>query len=108
VVAARPNSGFGRVGLVAPDQRKRTQQEIADWLNKKLTKMPDARAIVVQEQTISGGGSGARTSLPVQFVIQNQDFEKIRKVARVFCRGIKKPVFQGTDVNLKFTKPELR
>nr|WP_067061563.1 efflux RND transporter permease subunit [Mucilaginibacter sp. L294] len=103
------NSGFGRVGLVTPDKRERTQQELADWLNKKLTKMPDARAIVVQEQTISGGGSGARTSLPVQYVIQNQDFEKIRKVLPEFFAEVSKsPVFQGTDVNLKFTKPELR
>ncbi|MBL4677291.1 MAG: efflux RND transporter permease subunit, partial [Mucilaginibacter sp.] len=103
------NSGFGRVGLVAPDQRERTQQQLADWLNKKLAKMPDARAIVVQEQTISGGGSGARTSLPVQFVIQNQDFEKLRKVLPEFFAEVSKsPVFQGTDVNLKFTKPELR
>jgi multidrug efflux pump len=71
--------------------------------------MPDARAIVVQEQTISGGGSGARTSLPVQFVIQNQDFEKIRKVLPDFFAEVSKsPVFQGTDINLKFTKPELR
>jgi multidrug efflux pump len=71
--------------------------------------MPDARAIVIQEQTISGGGSGARTSLPVQFVIQNQDFEKIRKVLPEFFAEVSKsPVFQGSDVNLKFTKPELR
>lgn len=103
------NSGFGRVGLVAPDQRERTQQQLADWLNKKLAKMPDARAIVVQEQTISGGGSGARTSLPVQFVLQNQDFEKLRKVLPEFFAEVSKsPVFQGSDVNLKFTKPELR
>jgi multidrug efflux pump len=63
----------------------------------------------VQEQTISGGGSGARTSLPVQYVIQNQDFEKIRKVLPEFFNEVSKsPVFQGADVNLKFTKPELR
>jgi multidrug efflux pump len=106
------NSGFGRVGLLTPDERGptgRSQQELADWLNKKLTRMPDARAIVVQEQTISGGGSGARTSLPVQYVIQNQDFEKIRKVLPEFFAEVSKsPVFQGADVNLKFTKPELR
>ena len=103
------NSGFGRIGLVAPDQRTRTQQQIADYMNKKLSHMPDARALVIQEQTISGGGSGARTSLPVQFVIQNQDFEKIRKVLPDFFAEVSKsPVFQGTDVNLKFTKPELR
>ncbi|SEN27028.1 multidrug efflux pump [Mucilaginibacter gossypiicola] len=103
------NTGFGRVGLVGPEERKRTQQELADWLNAKLRKMPDARAIVVQEQTISGGGSGSKTSLPVQYVIQNQDFEKIRKVLPTFFAEVSKsPVFQGTDVNLKFTKPELR
>jgi multidrug efflux pump len=103
------NSGFGRIGLVAPDERGRSQQHLADWLSKKLSGMPDARAIVIQEQTISGGGSGARTSLPVQYVIQNQDFEKIRKVLpQFFAEVSKSPVFQGTDVNLKFTKPELR
>jgi multidrug efflux pump len=103
------NSGFGRIGLVPPDQRTRTQQQLADWMNKKLSRMPDARAIVVQEQTISGGGSGSRTSLPVQYVIQNQDFEKIRAVLpKFFAEVSRSPVFQGTDVNLKFTKPELR
>jgi len=103
------NSGFGRIGLVDPDKRTRTQAEIADWLNAKLKRMPDARALVIQEQTISGGGSGARTSLPVQFVIQNQDFEKIRKVLPTFFSEVSKsPVFSTSDVNLKFTKPELR
>ncbi len=103
------NSGFGRVGLVPPDQRDKTQQQLADYLQKKLTHSPDARAIVVQEQTISGGGSGSKTSLPIQFVIQNQDFEKIRKVLPEFFSEVSKsPVFQGTDVDLKFTKPELR
>ncbi|WDF54998.1 efflux RND transporter permease subunit [Mucilaginibacter sp. KACC 22063] len=102
------NSGFGRIGLVPPDQRGRTQQQIADWLTKKLSRFPDARAIVVQEQTISGGGSGARTSLPVQFVIQNQDFEKIRKVLPEFFSEVQRdPVFATSDVNLKFTKPEI-
>ncbi len=103
------NSGFGRIGLVDPDKRTRTQAQIADWLNAKLKRMPDARALVIQEQTISGGGSGARTSLPVQFVIQNQDFEKIRKVLPTFFNEVSKsPVFSTSDVNLKFTKPELR
>lgn len=103
------NNGFGRIGLVPPGERKRTQQQIADYMSKKLSRFPDARALVIQEQTISGGGSGARTSLPVQFVIQNQDFEKIRKVLPAFFAEVSKsPVFQGTDVNLKFTKPELR
>jgi len=107
--SASTNSGFGRIGLVPPNERTRTQAQIAEWLNGKLKRFPDARALVVQEQTISGGGSGSRTSLPVQFVIQNQDFEKIRKVLPDFFTEVSKsPVFSSSDVNLKFTKPELR
>ncbi len=102
------NSGFGRIGLVDPDKRVRTQQEIADYMTKNLARFPDAKTFVIQEQTISGGGSGARTSLPVQFVIQNQDFEKLRKVLPDFmAEANKSSVFQGVDVNLKFTKPQL-
>ena len=102
------NTAFGRVGLVPPDQRKRTQQQIADYLTKQLSKMPNARAFVIQEQTISGGGSGAKTSQPVQYVVQNQDFEKLRKVLPKFlAEANKSSVLQGVDVNLKFTKPQL-
>ena len=103
------NTGFGRIGLVPPDQRTRSQAEIAEWMNKKLKRFPDARALVIQEQTISGGGSGSRTSLPVQYVIQNQNFGKIQKVLPEFFAEVNRSqVFQGTDVNLKFSKPELR
>ncbi|QKJ32509.1 efflux RND transporter permease subunit [Mucilaginibacter mali] len=106
--AGSVNTGFGRIGLVKPDERKRTQAQIADYMTKKLAKFPDARAIVVQEQTISGGGSGARTSLPIQFVLQNQDFEKIRKVLPGFLAEVQKStLLQTADVDLKFTKPEL-
>ncbi|MES2428314.1 MAG: efflux RND transporter permease subunit [Bacteroidota bacterium] len=101
------NSGFGRVGLVAPGERQRSQQEIADWLTKKVSHFPDARVTVTQEQTISGGGK--KSALPVQFVIQNQNFEKIRKVLPEFFSEVSKSsVFTSPDVDLKFTKPELR
>ena len=102
------NGGYGRIALVNPDKRVRSQQEIADYMTKNLARFPDARAFVIQEQTISGGGSGSRTSLPVQYVIQNQDFEKLRKVLPDFmAEANKSPVFQIVDVNLKFTKPQL-
>ncbi|MEO8886335.1 MAG: efflux RND transporter permease subunit [Mucilaginibacter sp.] len=108
--AGAVNSGLGLVGLVDPDQRKRTQQEIADALTRNLQKFPDARAIVTQEQTIStGSGGGGRSAQPVQYVIQNQNFDKIREVLPKFMDEVmKSPVFITPDVNLKFTKPELR
>jgi multidrug efflux pump len=107
--AGAVNTGMGRIGLVAPGDRDRSQQEIADWLSKKVSRFPDARVNVSQEQTISGGGGGARSAQPVQFVVQNQDFEKIRKVLPDFFDKVSKsPVFITPDVDLKFTKPELR
>ncbi len=101
------NNGFGRIGLVPPGERTRSQQEIADWLTKKVSRFPDVRINVSQEQTISGGGG--RSSQPIQFVVQNQNFEKIRKVLPdFFDKVLKSPVFVTPDVDLKFTKPELR
>jgi len=62
---------------------------------------------VVQEQTISVG-LGSRGALPIQFVIQNFDFEKIKKVIPEFLEQARKNgTFQAVDVNLKFNKPEL-
>jgi multidrug efflux pump len=107
--AGAVNNGFGRISLVPPDERERSQQDIADWLAKRVGKFPDVRINVSQEQTISGGGGGARSAQPVQFVVQNQDFEKIRKVLPEFFEKVtKSPVFVTPDVDLKFTKPELR
>jgi multidrug efflux pump len=40
--------------------------------------------------------------LPVQFVIQNNDFDKIRKVLPQFMDEVQKnPVFLGVDADLK-------
>ena len=50
----------------------------------------------------------SRGSLPVQFIIQNLDFQKIRTVIPKFLDAARKDkTFQNVDVNLKFNKPEL-
>ncbi|NBB31708.1 efflux RND transporter permease subunit [Cellulophaga sp. BC115SP] len=101
------NSSIARVGLVAPTERKRSQQKIAKDLNEKLSQFNNARIFAVQEQTISVG-SGSRSSLPVQFVIQNVDLNKIKTVLPKFLEEARnEKTFQNVDVNLKFNKPEL-
>lgn len=72
------NSGIVSMVLKEPDQRQRSQKEIVEGLNKKLVKFPEGKLFMLQEQTISVGGAG-RFGLPVQFVIQNLNFEKLRK-----------------------------
>lgn len=102
------NSGFGRMVLIDPQERSRSQMQIANQLTKKLGVFNEGRVFPVQEQTISAGGFGGRGGLPVQFVIQNQDFNKIKEVLPKFLQEAKQnPTFQQVDVNLKFNKPEL-
>jgi hydrophobe/amphiphile efflux-1 (HAE1) family protein len=101
------NTGFMRLVLSDPSERKRTQQQIADYMSRVTKEYPEAKTIVVQEQTIAMGG-GSKGGLPVQFVLQAPNFEKLKKVLPKFLDEARKdPVFQNVDVNLKFNKPEL-
>lgn len=101
------NSAFGRIGLVPAKERERSQKEIAQELTKKLGRFTDARIFAIQEQTISVG-IGSRGALPVQFILQNLDFNKLEAVIPKFLEAARKdPTFQTVDVNLKFNKPEL-
>lgn len=104
--AGAVNSGFVRVTLKDPEDRERSQQEIVDMVSRNLSRFPEGRAFVIQEQTISVNRRGG---LPVQFVIQNNDFNKIAKVLPQFLdEANDNPVFQGVDADLKFNKPELK
>ena len=101
------NSSIARIGLTSPENRIRTQDEITKMLNKKMGKFNNARIFGIQEQTISVG-AGSRGSLPVQFVIQNIDFTKIKDVIPKFLEEARNDkTFQNVDVNLKFNKPEI-
>ena len=100
------NSGFVRIVLDEPNERKRSQQDIVNAVNKNLSRYTTGRAFAIQEQTISVNRRGG---LPVQFVIQNNNFEKLSATLPKFIEeASKSPVFQGVDVDLKFNKPELR
>ena len=102
------NTAFGRVGLVPAQERKRSQNDIAQAVSKKLPEFNDARIFATQEQTISVG-SGSRGSLPVGFILQNLDFNKLSEVLPKFLEEARKdPTFQNVDVNLKFNKPEVQ
>lgn len=101
------NTGFVRLRFVDPKQRKRSQNDIANYLIKHTSSFTQAKTFVTQEQTISTGG-GPRGGLPVQFVLQAPNFEKLKAVLPAFqAEANKSKVFQGVDVNLKFNRPEL-
>jgi multidrug efflux pump len=100
------NSGFFSVNLVDPKERVRSQQDIVNMVNRNLKRFPQGRAFASQQQTISTSRHGGQ---PIEFVIQNNDFDKIRKVLPEFLDEAKKsPVLEGVDADLKFNKPEIR
>jgi HAE1 family hydrophobic/amphiphilic exporter-1/multidrug efflux pump len=102
------NQAQPRIGLVPPQERTRSQTEIANDLQRKLSKFNNARIFTTEEQTIAVG-SGSRGGLPVQFVLQNMDFEKLKEVIPKFLDEARQdPTFSNVDVNLKFNRPEIQ
>ena len=102
------NNSQPRLALITPSLRNRSQAEIASDLQKKLQRFNDARIFAIQEQTIAVG-AGSRGSLPVQFVLQNQDLNKLKEVIPKFLEEARKDkTFANVDVNLKFNKPEIQ
>ncbi|MDX9946711.1 MAG: efflux RND transporter permease subunit [Bacteroidales bacterium] len=94
-----------RITLVKPDERSRSQQEIADQLTIDVRSKTKARAFVQQQSTFGQ----RRMGMPVQYVLQATDIEKLREVIPPFMNKVNESeVLQMADVNLKFTKPELR
>ncbi|HVX51041.1 MAG TPA: efflux RND transporter permease subunit [Chitinophagaceae bacterium] len=102
------NTAQPRIGLTDPKTRTRTQNEIYNDLQRKISRFNQARVFAIQEQTIAVG-LGSRASLPVQFVLQNQDLNKLKEIIPKFLDEVHKDkTFANADVNLKFTKPEIQ
>lgn len=101
------NTGSMRIMLTDPENR-RSQQAIAEELQPKIKKFTGAKAVLIQEPTLSTGQRGGG-GLPIAFVVQAPNFEKLKKMMPLFLAKVREsPKFENSDVNLKFTKPELR
>lgn len=102
--ATTVNSGFSR--MVLPDRydREKSQQAIVRDLENIVKDIAAARISVRQPETISTGSRG----LPVQFVVQNQDFEKIKKILPDLLAAARdRPEFSFVNVDLEFNRPEI-
>ena len=94
-----------RIMLNKPGERERSQQEIADALSVDLRKKTKARAFVIQQSTFGSRRAGQ----PVQYVLQATSIDKLREVLPAFMTKVmESDILEMADVNLKFTKPELR
>ena len=106
-ITSRVSSGSGNVQITLKDLKDRdySQMDVAERLSKVVQKKTKARAFVQQQSTFGGRRGG----MPVQYVLQATNLEKLEKVLPVFMAKVyENPVFQMADVNLKFSKPEAR
>lgn len=99
------NTGFLRIRFVEPGERELSQSQLADKLTRITKGYTEARSFVNQQPTISVNRRGG---LPISYIIQAPNFEKLREKVPLFMEEISKdPTFTMTDVNLKFNKPEI-
>jgi multidrug efflux pump len=103
--ASSVNSGFVRISLLQPDERKASQKEVAEKLTKWTSAYSEAKTSVIEQPTIAVNRRGG---LPIQYIIQASNFEKLREKIPLFMEeAAKNETFSTTDVNLKFNKPEI-
>ena len=106
-VTARVSSGSGNVQITLKDIRERdyTQMDVAEKLTRALKPETEARAFLRQPSSFGG----RRASMPVQYVLQATNIEKLQEVLPKFMERVyENEVFQMADVDLKFSKPEAR
>lgn len=106
-VTARVSNGSGNIRISLKDirDRKYTQMEVAEKLSKAVQKKTIARSFVQQQSSFGG----RRGSMPIQYVLQATNLEKLQEVLPAFMAKVSEnPTFQMADVDLKFSKPEAR
>ena len=102
---ARGGWAFVRLILLPPSEREFTQQQIAEKLSEETRKKTRARAFVTQQSTFGGRRGG----MPIQYVLQAPNIQSLREIIPAFMDSVNaSPTFRMADVNLKFTKPEIR
>ncbi|MEY3324071.1 MAG: hypothetical protein RLZ11_385 [Bacteroidota bacterium] len=100
------NTGYLRIMLVDPNERKRSQSDIVKAVNKNIGKYNVGRGFVIEEQTISVNRRGGQ---PVAFVIQNNNFDKLTKaLPKILEEARNSKILLNPDVDLKFNRPEVR
>lgn len=97
------NAAVQNIYLKSPDQRDRSQAQIAEQLMKEMQGFTGVRAIPTQPPTIGDRRSGQ----PLAYVLQAPNFESLVKVLPEFLdEASKSPVLRNIDADLKVNRPE--
>ena len=102
----RGSSGFINVMLPDLKDRNRSQQQIAAEVSTLVASKTRVRVFVTQQSTFGGGPRGG---MPVQYVLQAANLDKLKETLPLFMEKVSQSrVLTQADVNMKFTKPELQ
>ncbi len=97
------NAAIQNIYLKTPEDRNRTQAQIAAQLAKELQDFTGVRAFASQPPTIGDRRSGQ----PLAYVIQAPNFESLVEVLPKFlAEAAKSPLLTQVDANLKVNRPE--
>lgn len=97
-----PSSGFLGAILTDQDQRSRTAEDIIGEVQPKFFGVPGVFAFASNPPAFGGFAP------PVQFVVQNRDFEAlVRGMDSLTARARTIPGLLNVDTDLRVTKPEL-
>ncbi|MFI3318869.1 MAG: efflux RND transporter permease subunit [Rikenellaceae bacterium] len=99
------SGGFMRITLPNINERDYSQMDVARKLTNALKSKTKARAFVQQAASIGSGGSG----MPISYILQTTSIDNLERVIPEFIAKMdENPILEQGDVNLNFTKPELR
>ena len=106
-ITARVSESSGNIQITLKDlaDRNYSQMQVAEQLTHAVSTQTDARAFVQQQSSFGGRRGG----MPVQYVLQAPNLEKLQEVLPKFMAAVyESPTFRMADVDLKFSKPEVR
>jgi multidrug efflux pump len=101
------NLGIVFTPLTPWDQRKKSANQIAAELQRKVANLPGVRVIVQQPPSLPVSGFGNN---PVQVVLEGDDFNELARVRdRVLDRArAENPALVGIDSDYKERQPQMR
>jgi len=100
------NTGILFVTMVPPDEREKSQQELATMIRKELNSYPGVRAVV---QDLSQQGFSAQRGFPIEFSVRGSEWDKLVDVAndmrdKLQASGLATDI----DTDYQVGMPELR
>lgn len=100
-----PNQGIVFSRLQHRSERVRSQHELLRWLRSRFAEIPGVRVFATPFSGLPTGGRGK----PLEFVIQNPDFEALQEYTPRMVERVREiPGLTGVDTDLRINKPELR